>query len=116
MRGLCLLLVAALLGGVIVPASEAADEVGARRQLTLRDRNALGLNAVNVARVVREAKASGEITKDSSTAEVAVLVADKLIAAQPEYRSKITPEMLDAIIEFIERLLELLVKYMPLLF
>lgn len=85
-------------------------------------RRKLGLTTPNVVKILQEMKAAGELeqyrtvagdgTVTVDTSSLAVAVADRLAAEAPEAWQDID---WDEIIAFLEKLLELLIKYLPLI-
>jgi len=99
--------------------AEAAARAKARR-LSVRQRRGLGLNCRNVRRIALDLKAKGELddTPSRAAAQIARILEEERPAAFDSALDEVEPQYqgdrLDAIIEFIERLLELLMKFLPL--
>ena len=90
-----------------------SEDVTGRRELSLRERRAMGLTLRNVRRTARELAAAGEITREMSRAEIAAIVADRIAGENPRAFDGLTEIEWDAVLAFIERLLELLIKFLP---
>lgn len=110
--------------GPVNPAAQAAAEPTAGPVLRIIQRRKLGLTTANVCRVLRDMKASGELEQFKSTGEdgkaaidcssLAVAVADRLASESPQAWAEGEIDW-DAIIKFLEQLLELILKYLPLI-
>lgn len=90
-----------------------------RRGPTLRERQAMGVTLVNVTRIARDLKSRGEIEGETA-GSLAPVVLGVLVDENPETFSPNCKAIdwaaidWDKILEFIERLLELILKFLPL--
>lgn len=79
-----------------------------RNRLTFRERRELGLTVVNIMPIYRRMRESGELDAMSAS-EAAVVVADELQGTYPKAYEAAGVDW-DAILAFIERIIELLLK------
>jgi len=84
--------------------------------LSRADQKRLGIRFFQVIRSLRQLKKEGEIEKGMSAADISlVLIASKM--EEPEYASEwqaVGAPDWDAIFEFIEKLVELIMKLLPM--
>lgn len=91
----------------------AAESVKLRRELTAKKRMELGLSLASVRDAVKNLRQSGEIDDRSSTSEIAAAVLAQMEARDP--KSFAAPGLdLDAILEWIERVVPLILKLLAL--
>ncbi len=84
-----------------------------RKGLTIRQRRETGATFRNVRRVLAEMQASGEITEDMDVGTIALLVADHLLSDTPAAFQDPTFDW-DAFLDFLERLIPLILKIIAL--
>ena len=109
-------------GDPIAVAAAKAPQKGGAVLFRVLQRRKLGLTTPNVVKVLQAMKAEGTLeayrtvagdgTVTVDTSSLAVAVADRLAAEAPEAWADID---WDEIIAFLEKLLELLIKYLPLI-
>jgi len=107
---------------IAVAASKAAPQKGGSVLFHVLQRRKLGLTTGNVVKVLQQMKSEGELeqfrtvagdgTVTVDTSSLAVAVANRLATEAPEAWQDID---WDAIIAFLEKLLELLIKFLPLI-
>ena len=120
---LILFLVGVMLAPTFVMAAETikiggeTPEVNTRADssdgLTRRQRRALGVTFRNIRRVASELKKAGELSDDPAIASAQVLKV--LTEENPKaFEEEAAAINWDALLDFIERLLELILKFLPL--
>lgn len=92
----------------------ATTDSGAVRGLSLRDARRMGLTVRNITEAVRQLQADGRITSDTTDAEVAALVADKLYGENAAAWGNPAAVNWEAILAFIESLLPIILKIISL--
>jgi len=94
---------------VVVADNEVADDAG----LSRRQRRKLGVTFRNIRRVASDLKKAGELSNDPAIASAQVLRV--LTEENPkEFQAEAASIDWDALLDFIERLLELILKFLPL--
>jgi hypothetical protein len=105
---------------VVLPA---ASEAPASARLRVLERRRMGLTARNVIRVLRQMKEDGKLAqfvnasaadgvKEIDISNLSIAIAGELASENPGDWSDVD---WDAIIDFIERLLALLIEYLPII-
>lgn len=87
------------------------------RSLTRRERRDLGVTGLNVIRVLREAIKSGEVERTTPAEEVSLIVLQQLMVEKPAQWQALAANPSidwDAIMRFLERLIEILLMILPL--
>lgn len=87
---------------------------GRNEGLSLRDARKMGISVVSVLREVRKLKNEGMITKDTTDAEVAVMVADELFENNKAAWGDPKAINWDVVLSFIETLLPIIIKLLGL--
>jgi len=86
-----------------------------REGLTRKQRREMGLTFRNVRTVLAGLQESGEITEDMTTSEVSLIIASYLLDANPHAFQDLEGDRdWDSFLAFLERLIELLMKFMVL--
>jgi len=88
--------------------------VGGRRELSWRERRALGLTFLNLLATARELKVAGEIDSSTLSSDMAAAIAMRMEQKSPSTFAALGPVDWDAIIAFIERLIPLIAKLIEL--
>jgi hypothetical protein len=91
------------------PAAAPSDELFASGGLTLREARKMGLTIGNVARIAKQLKKDGTIEAGMGSADAAIAVLSKLQEENPKDFAGDGFD-LDAILAFIEKLLDLIAK------
>jgi len=96
--------------------AEAVDPAGIRAdRMTLRQRRELGLTVANVRRVVKDLEQSGQIEAGTDPATVSLMVAGVLMEENQAVYSGLPPAFdWDKFMEFVERIVELVMKIIGL--
>jgi len=84
----------------------------AGKRLTWKERRALGVTIRNVRRVMKDLKTEGVLSPDSDIAAIQVL--DRLTVENPQAFKAVGDIDWDRLLEFLERLIELLLKILPI--
>lgn len=100
-----------------VPVTATVGTVTAERRLKWRQRRAMGLTVKNVRRILKELDANGELEgKDSAVLAVEVLT--QLVEEKPQAFQELQAgdweTFLDAILDFLERLIPLIITLIGL--
>lgn len=109
-------------GPPIAVAAKQAPQKGGSVLFRVLQRRKLGLTTPNIVKILQQMKTEGQLeqyrtvagdgTVTVDTSSLAVAVADRLAAEAPEAWQDID---WDEIIAFLEKLLELIIKYLPLI-
>lgn len=83
------------------------------RGLTFKQRRELGVTFGNIRRVLAEMQSKGEIPQGATAGDLAVMVAHQLVVENPQAASDPTLDW-DALLEFIERLIPLILQIISL--
>jgi hypothetical protein len=97
----------------VAVSAPAAEEERVERRLGYRERRALGLTFRNVRRVLDEMDQDGELEGKSSSM-LAVEVFDHLVDENPQEFSAVAEVDWDAILDFLTKLIELILKLLIL--
>jgi hypothetical protein len=81
--------------------------------LTIRQRLKLGLTVANITEIAKTLKAEGEIDENTSHSEIAAAIAVRLATKNSDEFAAVGLD-LDTVIQFIERLLPLILKLIEL--
>lgn len=108
---------------IVSPAAAESQPMSTTGRIRILERRRMGLTAANVVRILHEIKADGELSQYSKTGDdgikeidvsnLSLAVADRMATERPGDWQDID---WDKVLEYIEKILELLIKYLPIIF